>query len=75
MKIEFRPKKRPDGKFAYEVFKNEISIGFVHFIESVDGKIYRINHADMVMSPVWTIEQAEAECAWLNDAYKRGEIK
>lgn len=72
--ITFVPHKRPDNKYAYEILKDGKSLGFIHWIESCDGRICSINRADMVMSPVWSIEQAEAECAWLNRAFIEGRI-
>jgi hypothetical protein len=75
MKTEIRIHKRPDGKFVYEIFCDNQSQGFIHWIESTDGRICRVNRADMVMSPVWSAEQAEGECAWLNHALLEGKIK
>ncbi|HEY9705646.1 MAG TPA: hypothetical protein V6C58_24620 [Allocoleopsis sp.] len=75
MEIKFKPYKRQDGKYAYQIFVNDKSRGFVHWIESTDGRICKINRPDMVMSPTFSLEQAEAECNWLTEAFKRGEIK
>lgn len=75
MKIEFKPFLRIDKKYAYQIFKDDKSLGFVHWIESSDGRICRINRPDMVMSPAWSIEQAENDCAWLTQAYNEGKIK
>jgi len=75
-KVTFKPFKRQDSKYAYQVVINDKPINkFIHWIESTDGRICTINRPDMVMSPVYSIEQAEAECLWLNKAYEEGRIK
>lgn len=75
VKVEFKPFKRDDGKYAYQILTDGNLRGYVHWIESTNGKICTIGRPDMVMSPVWSIEQAENDCAWLNQAYIEGKIK
>jgi len=73
--VEFKPHKRSDGRFAIEVLRDSSSLGFVHWIESSDGSICRINRPDMVMSPIWSEEECQANCNWLNQAYVEGKVK
>jgi hypothetical protein len=75
MKVEFKPRRRPDGRYVHEIFRDDQSIGFVHWIESYDGSICTSSRADLTMSPCWNRKQAQAECNWLTAAYARGEIK
>jgi hypothetical protein len=75
MKVQFKPHQREDKRYAIEIFKNDFSIGFVHWIESTDGSICRVNRPDMVMSPIWSEEECQANCNWLETAFKEGKIK
>lgn len=81
-KIEFKPFKRADGKYAFQIWKDDKPLNkFVHWIETPAGpafpnyRICSINTPEMIMSPVWTLEQAEAECAWMNNKYLLGELE
>lgn len=73
--VEFRPRERKDGKFAIEVFKQGSSCGFIHWIESSDGRMCRSSDAEFIMSPCETLEQAVGNCNWLNCAYAEGRVK
>lgn len=74
--ITFQPFERPDGRFAIEIIRDgKPTHAFIHWIESSDGKICSVNRADMVMSPIWSREECQANCNWLNSAYLEGKIK
>jgi len=75
-KVTFQSFERPDGRFAIQiVIDGQLQQKFIHWIESTNGKICSINRADMVMSPIWTKEECEANCNWLNSAYLEGKVK
>ena len=75
MEIKFKPHIRKDCQYAIAIYKNNFIIGFVHWIDSLDGQICRVNNPDMVMSPVRTEELCQAHCNWLEDEYQKGVIK
>lgn len=74
--VTFQPFEREDKRFAIQiVLDGEPQNKFIHWIESSDGKICSVNRADMVMSPIWTIDECQANCNWLNTAFIEGKIK
>lgn len=74
--VTFKPFERKDNRFAIQVvIDGKPQNKFIHWIETTDGKLCTINRPDMVMSPVWSIDECQANCNWLNDAYLEGKIK
>lgn len=75
-KVEFKPRKRADGRFAIEIFINDFSTHqFVHWIETTDRTICKISNHEFVMSPIFSEDECMANCNWLNNAYLEGKIK
>ena len=74
MKVDFKPKKRMDGRFAVEIFVEGSSRGFLHWIERGDGTMCRISDLEFVKNPFHK-DDIDAVCKWLKDAYEKGEIQ
>lgn len=76
MIITFQPFQRTDKRYAFQyVVDGEPYPWFIHWIESTDGKICRINRADFVMSPLSSYDECLSQCRWLDRAYLEKRIK
>lgn len=73
----FEPIKRSDYKWVIAIYNPELKcpyLGYLHWIEPADGSVYTCSNKNDSKS--WgSPKEVKAICAWLDLAYKDGEIK
>lgn len=76
-RVTFKPFLRPDKQYAIQVvIDNEPQHKFLHWIETSTSpmKCCTTNRGD-ICQPIFSLEECQANCNWLDEAYAEGKIK
>lgn len=73
-KVEIKPWKRDDGRYAFQIFVDDQAQDFIAWINNEDRSITRCSSGDLTPGSVYSLEECEGNCNWMNREIKEGRL-